>query len=109
MAGNVVLVKHASSVQQCAEAAQELFHDASFPSGAYTNLVASSGLATRVIDDDRVRGVSFTGSDAGGARVAERAGNNVKKSVLELGGSDPFIVLEDADLDSTVDSAVWDE
>jgi succinate-semialdehyde dehydrogenase/glutarate-semialdehyde dehydrogenase len=107
MAGNVVLLKHASNVQQCAEAAEELFQDAGFPSGAYTNLVASSALATRVIDDDRVRGVSFTGSDAGGARVAERAGKNVKKTVLELGGSDPFIVLEDADLDSTVDWAVW--
>ncbi len=107
MAGNVVLLKHASSVQQCAEAAQELFQDAGFPSGTYTNLVASSGLATRVIDDDRVCGVSFTGSDAGGARVAERAGKNVKKTVLELGGSDPFVVLEDADLDSAVDWAVW--
>lgn len=107
MAGNVVLLKHASNVQQCAEAAEELFQDAGFPSGAYTNLVASSDLATKVIDDDRVRGVSFTGSDAGGARVAERAGRNVKKTVLELGGSDPFIVLEDADLDSTIDWAVW--
>ena len=107
MVGNVVLLKHASSVQQCAAAAEVLFQDAGFPSGAYTNLVTSSGLATRVIDDDRVRGVSFTGSDAGGASVAERAGKNVKKTVLELGGSDPFVVLEDADLDSTVDWAVW--
>jgi succinate-semialdehyde dehydrogenase/glutarate-semialdehyde dehydrogenase len=107
IAGNVVLLKHASNVQQCAEAAEELFQDAGFPAGAYTNLVASSALAARIIDDDRVRGVSFTGSDAGGARVAERAGRNVKKTVLELGGSDPFIVLEDADFDSTVDWAVW--
>ncbi|WP_206108249.1 NAD-dependent succinate-semialdehyde dehydrogenase [Paludisphaera soli] len=107
MAGNVVLLKHATSVQQCAAAAAELFHDAGFPPGAYTNLVASARLASRVIDDDRVQGVSFTGSDDAGARVAERAGKNVKKTVLELGGSDPFIVLEDADMDLTVERAVF--
>lgn len=107
MAGNVVLLKHASNVQQCAEAAAALFRDAGFPPGAYTNLVVSSRLATRVIDDDRVQGVSFTGSDAAGAQVAERAGKNVKKTILELGGSDPFVVLEDADMDLTVERAVW--
>jgi succinate-semialdehyde dehydrogenase / glutarate-semialdehyde dehydrogenase len=107
MAGNTVLIKHASNVQQCAEDAAALHRDAGFPTGAYTNLVASSRLAMRVIDDDRVQGVSFTGSDAGGAHVAERAGKNVKKTVLELGGSDPFVVLEDADMDLTVERAVW--
>jgi succinate-semialdehyde dehydrogenase/glutarate-semialdehyde dehydrogenase len=107
MAGNVVLLKHATSVQQCAGAAAALFRDAGFPAGAYTNLVASSRLSTRVIDDDRVQGVSFTGSDEGGARVAERAGKNVKKTILELGGSDPFVVLEDADMALTVDRAVF--
>jgi succinate-semialdehyde dehydrogenase/glutarate-semialdehyde dehydrogenase len=107
MAGNVVLIKHASNVQQCAVAAAALFRDAGFPTGAYTNLVASSRLAMRVIDDDRVQGVSFTGSESGGARVAERAGKNIKKTVLELGGSDPFVVLEDADMELTVDRAVW--
>lgn len=107
MAGNVILLKHASNVQQCAEAAEALFHDAGFPDGAYTNLVISSRLVGQVLDDDRVQGVSFTGSDDSGARVAERAGKNVKKTVMELGGSDCFIVLEDADLSLTVDRAVF--
>jgi succinate-semialdehyde dehydrogenase/glutarate-semialdehyde dehydrogenase len=99
-----VLLKHASNVPQCAEA---LCRDAGFPNGTYTNLVASSHLASRVIDDDRVQGVSFTGSDDGGAKVAERAGRNAKKTVLELGGSDPFIVLDDADMDLTLERAVF--
>jgi succinate-semialdehyde dehydrogenase / glutarate-semialdehyde dehydrogenase len=107
MAGNTILLKHASNVQQCAEAAEALFRDAGFPAGAYTNLVISSRLIPAVIDDDRVQGVSFTGSDAAGARVAERAGENVKKTIMELGGSDPFIVLEDADMELTVDRAVF--
>jgi succinate-semialdehyde dehydrogenase / glutarate-semialdehyde dehydrogenase len=107
MAGNTIVLKHASSVPQCAEAAERLFRDAGFPSGAYTNLVISSRLTTRVIDDDRVQGVSFTGSDDAGARVAERAGKNAKKTVMELGGSDPFVVLEDADMDLTVKRAVF--
>jgi succinate-semialdehyde dehydrogenase / glutarate-semialdehyde dehydrogenase len=107
IAGNVVLLKHASIVPQCAEALETLFHDAGFPDGAYTNLVASSHLVNRVIEDDRVQGVSFTGSDEAGAKVAERAGANVKKTILELGGSDPFIVLDDADMDLTVERAVF--
>jgi succinate-semialdehyde dehydrogenase/glutarate-semialdehyde dehydrogenase len=107
MAGNVVLLKHSSTVQQCAEAAATLFRDAGFPEGAFTNLVISPRLVNRVIDDDRVRGVSFTGSDDAGARVGERAGKNVKKAILELGGSDPFVVLEDADMDLTAERAVW--
>jgi succinate-semialdehyde dehydrogenase/glutarate-semialdehyde dehydrogenase len=107
MAGNVVLLKHASSVQQCAQAAADLFRDAGFPTGAYTNLVLSSRRTDSAIDDDRVQGVSFTGSDAGGAHVAERAGMNVKKTIMELGGSDPFIVLEDAEMELTVERAVF--
>ncbi len=107
MAGNVVLLKHSSTVQQCAEAAATLFRDAGFPEGAFTNLVISPRFVNRVIDDDRVRGVSFTGSDDAGARVGERAGKNVKKAILELGGSDPFVVLEDADMDLTAERAVW--
>ena len=106
MAGNTVVLKHASNVQQCAEALEALFRDAGFPDGAYTNLPMSSRLANQVIDDDRVQGVSFTGSNASGAKVAERAGRNVKKTILELGGSDPFIVLEDAELKIAVDCAV---
>jgi succinate-semialdehyde dehydrogenase/glutarate-semialdehyde dehydrogenase len=89
MAGNTILLKHASYAQQCAEASEKIFRDAGFPAGAYLNLVISSHHVARVIDDDRVQGVSFTGSDDAGARVAERAGTNVKKTVMELGGSDP--------------------
>lgn len=107
MAGNAIVLKHASNVQQCAEAAEALFRDAGFPPGAYTNLVISSRLIPAAIDDDRVQGVSLTGSDTAGARVAERAGKNVKKTVMELGGSDPFIVLEDADMELTVNQAVF--
>ena len=93
-------------VQQCAEALEKIFHDADFPPGAYTNLVISSRAANQVIDDDRVQGVSFTGSNDSGAKVAERAGRNVKKTILELGGSDPFIVLDDAEIKLAVDRAV---
>jgi succinate-semialdehyde dehydrogenase/glutarate-semialdehyde dehydrogenase len=103
MAGNVVLTKHASNVPQCAEAFEQLLFDAGVPQGAYTNLVVSARNAGIVIDDDRVQGVSFTGSNAGGAQVGEQAGRNVKKTVMELGGVDPFIVLEDADMDLTVE------
>ncbi|HEX3420478.1 MAG TPA: NAD-dependent succinate-semialdehyde dehydrogenase [Candidatus Udaeobacter sp.] len=105
-AGNTVVMKHASNVPQCAEALEAIFRDAGFPAGAYTNLVISSRLANQVIDDDRVQGVSFTGSNDSGAKVAERAGRNVKKTILELGGSDPFIVLDDADMNLTVECAV---
>src|ERR1700676_565180 len=92
MAGNVVLLKHSTTVQQCAEAIDLLFRDANFPVGAYTNLVITAGLANKVVYDDRVQGVSFTGSDTSGARVAKRAGRYVKKTIMELGGSDPFVV-----------------
>ena len=107
MAGNVVLLKHSSSVQQCAEAIGMLFRSANFPAGAYTNLVVTAGLANKVVDDDRVQGVSFTGSDMSGARIAERAGRCVKKTIMELGGSDPFVVLDDADMKLTIDRAVF--
>ena len=106
VAGNTVVMKHASNVQQCAEALEAIFRDAGFPPGAYTNLAISSRLANQVIDDDRVQGVSFTGSDDSGAKVAERAGRNVKKTILELGGSDPFIVLDDAEMKLAIDCAV---
>jgi succinate-semialdehyde dehydrogenase/glutarate-semialdehyde dehydrogenase len=107
MAGNVVLVKHASSVPQCAIAFERLFTEAGAPPGAYTNLLISKDQVERVIDDPRVKGVALTGSEGAGAVVAARAGQNLKKSTMELGGSDAFIVLEDADLDKTVDWAVW--
>lgn len=103
IAGNVVVTKHASNVPQCARAFAEIMRDAGAPEGVYTNLVVSAANAGVVIDDDRVQGVSFTGSNAGGAKVGEQAGRNVKKTVMELGGVDPFIVLEDADIEKTAE------
>ncbi|WP_425400309.1 NAD-dependent succinate-semialdehyde dehydrogenase [Aeoliella sp.] len=103
MAGNVVLTKHASNVPQCAEAFDKLLKDAGVPEGVHTNLQLSARNAGSIIDDDRVQGVAFTGSNKGGAAVAEQAGRNVKKTVMELGGVDPFIVLEDADMDATLE------
>lgn len=103
MAGNVVLTKHASNVPQCAEAFDQLLKDAGVPAGVHTNLQLSARNAGSIIDDDRVQGVAFTGSNKGGAAVAEQAGRNVKKTVMELGGVDPFIVLEDADMDATME------
>jgi succinate-semialdehyde dehydrogenase/glutarate-semialdehyde dehydrogenase len=106
MVGNVLLLKHAESVPQSALAFARLFEQAGAPEGVYTNLFISIEQAGRVIDDPRVRGVTLTGSERAGAAVAERAGRNLKKVVLELGGSDPFIVLEDAPLDWAIQSAV---
>jgi len=103
MAGNVVLTKHASNVPQCAEAFDQLLKDACVPEGVHTNLQLSARNAGSIIDDDRVQGVAFTGSNKGGAAVAEQSGRNVKKTVMELGGVDPFIVLEDADMDATIE------
>ncbi len=106
MAGNVVLVKHASNVPQCALAFERLLADAGAPAGAYTNLFATKDQVAKLIDDPRVRAVALTGSEGAGAIVAERAGKNLKKSTLELGGSDAFIVLDDADLGKAVKHAV---
>ncbi len=106
MAGNVVMVKHASSVPQCALAFEKLMLEAGAPQGAYTNLFLSKDQVAQVIDDKRIRGVALTGSEAAGAVVAARAGQNLKKTTMELGGSDAFIVLEDADLDKAVKCAI---
>ena len=106
MAGNVVMVKHASNVPQCALAFEALMTEAGAPAGAYTNLFISKDQVAQVIDDPRVHGVALTGSEAAGAVVAARAGQNLKKSTMELGGSDAFIVLEDADLDGAIKCAV---
>ncbi|MEO7853782.1 MAG: aldehyde dehydrogenase family protein, partial [Rubrivivax sp.] len=106
MAGNVVMVKHASNVPQCALAFEQLMHDAGLPAGAYTNLFISKDQVATLIDDERVRGVALTGSEAAGAVVAARAGKNLKRSTMELGGSDAFIVLEDADMARAVKQAV---
>jgi succinate-semialdehyde dehydrogenase/glutarate-semialdehyde dehydrogenase len=107
MAGNVLVVKHAGCVPQCAIAFEQLLLDAGAPVGAYTNLLISYEQSDQVIDDPRIKGVALTGSVAAGRKVAARAGQNLKKSTMELGGSDAFIVLEDADLDKTIPWAVW--
>ncbi|TWT53834.1 Succinate-semialdehyde dehydrogenase [NADP(+)] 1 [Rubripirellula amarantea] len=106
MAGNTVMVKHASNVPQCAEAIEELFADCGLPNGVYQNLFIPSEFVDAIVSDSRVQGVSLTGSEAAGAAVAALAGKNLKRSVLELGGNDPFIVLEDADLDQVIEHAV---
>ncbi len=107
MAGNVAMVKHAGCVPQSALAFEKLWRDAGAPEGTYTNLFISHDQVKRVIDDPRIKGVALTGSVAAGKIVAAQAGANLKKSTMELGGSDAFIVLEDADLDKTVQWAVW--
>ena len=107
MAGNVLIVKHAENVPQCALALESLFADIDAPPGLYTNLFVDADRVDSLIDDPRVQGVTLTGSERAGSAVAERAGKNLKKSVLELGGTDPFIVLEDAPMDVTLDNAVY--
>ena len=107
MAGNVVMVKHAPSVPQCALAFVALFKEAGAPEGVYTNLFLSNEDADLLIDDPRIKGVAVTGSERAGSAVAAQAGKNLKRSTMELGGSDAFIVLEDAELDKTVKWAVW--
>ena len=106
MIGNTILVKHASIVPQCGIAIEELFKEASAPDGLYTNLLMSGKRASALVSDKRIKGVSLTGSEAAGASLASEAGKHLKKSVLELGGSDAFIILEDADIDKAVDWAV---
>ena len=106
MVGNTILIKHASIVPQCAIAIEALFLEAGAPVGLYTNLLISGKRASELISDKRIKGVSLTGSEAAGASVAAAAGKHLKKSVLELGGSDAFIVLDDADIDKAVDWAV---
>jgi succinate-semialdehyde dehydrogenase/glutarate-semialdehyde dehydrogenase len=107
MAGNTIVVKHAGIVPQCAIAFEKLWIDAGGPPGLYTNLLISHAQSDRIVDDPRIKGVALTGSVAAGKSVAARAGANVKPSSMELGGSDAFIVLEDADLENAVKWAVW--
>ena len=107
MAGNVVMVKHSGTVPQCAIAFEQLWHEAGAPAGAYTNLLISHEQVLAAIDDPRIQGVALTGGVAAARGVAERAGKNLKKSTMELGGSDAFIVLEDADLEKTLRWAMW--
>jgi succinate-semialdehyde dehydrogenase/glutarate-semialdehyde dehydrogenase len=103
--GNPILLKHAPQCPESAAAMQQIFDDAGFPEGAYENIYASNEQIERVIADPRVHGVSVTGSERAGAAVAEVAGRNLKKVVLELGGSDPFILLASDDLEATAAEA----
>lgn len=105
-AGNVGLLKHAASTTGCALAIEQLFRDAGLPEDAFTTLLIGHEAAAQVIGDPRVRGVTLTGSDQAGRAVAAAAGQHLKKTVLELGGSDPLIVLDDADLDAAARTAV---
>jgi succinate-semialdehyde dehydrogenase/glutarate-semialdehyde dehydrogenase len=104
--GNTILLKHAPQCPESAAALEQLFQDAGLPADAYVNIYATNEQIETVIADPRVQGVSLTGSGRAGAAVAEIAGRNLKKVVLELGGSDPFILLGTDDLDSVVESAV---
>jgi succinate-semialdehyde dehydrogenase/glutarate-semialdehyde dehydrogenase len=104
MAGNGVLLKHASNVPGCAQAIADAFDRAGFPEAIFQHLPVSSGKIEAIIAHPRVAAVSLTGSTAAGRSVAAQAGRHLKKTVLELGGSDPYIVLEDADLDATVEA-----
>jgi succinate-semialdehyde dehydrogenase/glutarate-semialdehyde dehydrogenase len=97
-AGNVMLLKHASNVPQCATAVEDVFREAGVPDSVFQTLLIGSAAVERIITDRRIAGVTLTGSEAAGAKVAEAAGKTLKRAVLELGGSDPFIVLEDADV-----------
>lgn len=106
MIGNTILVKHASIVAQCGIAIEDLFKEAGAAAGIYTNLLISGKRASALVSDERIKGVSLTGSEAAGASIAAEAGKNLKKSVLELGGNDVFIVLEDANIDEAVKWAV---
>ncbi len=106
VAGNTGVLKHASNVPRCALAIEEIFRDAGFPEGVFRTLMIRASQVKGVIEDPRIHAVTLTGSEPAGRAVAAAAGAALKKSVLELGGSDPFIVLEDCDLEETVKQAV---
>ncbi|MGI2856203.1 NAD-dependent succinate-semialdehyde dehydrogenase [Shewanella algae] len=106
-AGNTLLLKHASNVPQCAAAFESLMRDAGLPQGAFQNLYATRDQVEQIINSPKVHGVALTGSEGAGAIIASQAGKALKKSTLELGGSDAFIVLEDAELEKTIDWAVF--
>jgi len=105
MAGNVAIVKHASNVPRCALELEQLFRAAGFPEGLFSTVLIGAATVPALIADPRIRAVTLTGSDRAGREVAERAGRELKKTVLELGGSDPFIVLEDADVAAAAKTA----
>jgi succinate-semialdehyde dehydrogenase/glutarate-semialdehyde dehydrogenase len=107
MAGNTMVVKHAGIVPQCAIAFEKLLLDAGAPVGLYTNLLISHDQSARIVNDPRIKGVALTGSVAAGQSIAASAGRSLKISSMELGGSDAFIVLEDAEMEHTIKWAVW--
>jgi succinate-semialdehyde dehydrogenase/glutarate-semialdehyde dehydrogenase len=102
MAGNTVLLKHASNVQVCARHIENIFIEAGFPSSVFLNLVIGSGKVGKIIGHQTIKAISLTGSELAGKQVAENAGRKIKKTVLELGGSNAFVVLEDADIEQAV-------
>lgn len=106
MAGNVGILKHASSVPQCSLAIEEIFAKAGAPNGVFTSLLIGSDKVNTMIEDARVRAVTLTGSEPAGRAVAARAGEEIKPSVLELGGSDPFVVMPSADVEKAVETAL---
>ncbi len=106
MAGNVMILKHASNVSGCAMAIEKVIKNAGAPKGLMQTLLLPSSRVEKLIDDSRVAAVTLTGSTAAGSKVAEAAGRNLKKAVLELGGSDAYIILEDADMDTAIEIAV---
>jgi succinate-semialdehyde dehydrogenase / glutarate-semialdehyde dehydrogenase len=106
MAGNVGLLKHSSNVPQCALAIEEIFRDAGFPEGCFQTLLVGGNQVKKLIDDPRVMAATLTGSDAAGRSLGAAAGAQLKKTVLELGGSDPFVVMPTCDLDKAVATAV---
>lgn len=106
MAGNVGVLKHASNVPQCAMAIESVFREAGFPEGVFQSFLIDSKTTLELLEDKRIKAVSLTGSEKAGAAVASVAGKNIKKSLLELGGSDPFIVLADAAIEKAAETAV---
>ncbi|MBS5749127.1 aldehyde dehydrogenase family protein [Actinotignum sp. GS-2025b] len=106
LCGNTVILKHASILPQCAAAIVQVLYDAGLPRGVWQNLYATHAQVERLISDNRVRIVTLTGSEAAGAKIAQLASRHLKKSVMELGGSDPFIILDDADIEATIQLAI---
>src|SRR5919112_3091608 len=110
LAGNTAILKHSPNVTGCALAIEQVFSDAGLPSNVFRSIVVAEedvpAVSQALIEDDRIAAVSLTGSERAGSAVAATAGRSVKKSLLELGGSDPFVVLDDADLDLAVAAAV---